>query len=556
MNMEYNDVVKKLNELIEKIKIAEEKADKEPEIKIEDENMDYTEQFLKTEEITKANANTPEKLKEDFDKTVEYSLKKFETEKSKLEKEIEDKLTNTEDYNSIYLVGELQTKVSTLTEQINNIKEISDKENEREELVGIKKEIIAEELSKLEVRKQELEKEIESKTDENDYMSQYMLGNLQAELHDINKQIAILKSGNFTKQQIDRAIVEIDKLKQEKSQLEDKINSIDENDVNGIYLSGEQHNQLDKVNAKLKRLSVFNADIEKRKEKEQTKKQQTKPTAKTEPTPVNPKAIISNLKIVYNRETNKYELTDDAIQYKQEFNLNQNYLKRKNAVELVEMIEAKRGKEFTLDIASMIDANLYNCLVEYDKIAGTNRAGEYIESLDGNGKSNLDVTYNLKGKRTLGIINNFRQNRMAKRSEDFIGAKVERNENAITKAIKDLFKRVRTKSLPVPEEQQTHDSTIKDINGQEIPSKDLDEKEAFSERIKVNQYSKPEIASYVNAYMARGEQTEAKDINAKDKAEYLQQLREEGLSENEITEISEKIEIQEGKNNQSKGMNR
>lgn len=556
MNMEYNDVVKKLNELIEKIKIAEEKADKEPEIKIEDENMDYTEQYLKTEEITKANANTPEKLKEEFDKTVEYSLKKFETEKSKLEKEIGDKLTNTEDYNSIYLVGELQTKVSTLTEQINNIKEISDKENEREELVGIKKEIIAEELSKLEVRKQELEKEIESKTDENDYMSQYMLGNLQAELHDINKQIAILKSGNFTKQQIDRAIVEIDKLKQEKSQLEDKINSIDENDVNGIYLSGEQHNQLDKVNAKLKRLSVFNADIEKRKEKEQTKKQQTKPTAKTEPTPVNPKAIISNLKIVYNRETNKYELTDDAIQYKQEFDLNKDLLKIKNISKIVLMAVEKRGQYFKSEISTMIDANLYNCLVEYDKVAGTNRAGEYIESLDGNGKSNLDVTYNLKGKRTLGIINNFRQNRMAKRSEDFIGAKVERNENAITKAIKALFKRVKTKSLPSPEQQPVHDNGIRDINEQEIPSKDINEKEAFSSRIKVNQYSKPEIASYVNAYMTRGEQTEEKDINATNKAEYLQQLREEGLSEREITEISEKIEMQEGKNNQSREMNR
>ena len=552
--MEYNDVVKKLNELIEKIKIAEEKADKEPEIKIEDENMDYTEQYLKTEEITKANANTPEKLKEEFDKTVEDSLKQFETEKSKLEKEIEDKISNTEDYNSIYLVGELQTKVSTLTEQINNIKEISDKENEREELVGIKKEIIAEELAKLEVRKQELEKEIESKTDENDYMGQYMLGNLQAELHDINKQIAILKSGNFTKQQIDRAIVEIDKLKQEKSQLENKINSIDENDVNGIYLSGEQHNQLDKVNAKLKRLSVFNADIEKRNDQEQAKKiEKPKPVEKPIEQPIN---ITSQLKVVYNRESNKYELVDEIRKYKQEFTLNQNLLKKKNIAELVDRIEDERGKEFTFEISNMIDANLYNCLLEYDKVAGTNRAGEYIESLDGNGKSNLDVTYNLKGKRTLGIINNFRQNRMAKRSEDFIGAKVERNENAITKAIKDLFKRVKTKSLLSPEQQPVHDNGIKDVNGQEIPSKDLDEKEAFSSRIKVNQYSNPEIASYVNAYMTRGEQTEEKDINATNKAEYLQQLREEGLSEREITEISEKIEMQEGKNNQSREMNR
>mgnify|MGYP005777166815 CR=1 FL=1 len=552
--MEYNDVVKKLNELIEKIKIAEEKADKEPEIKIEDENMDYTEQYLKTEEITKANANTPEKLKEEFDKTVEDSLKQFETEKSKLEKEIEDKISNTEDYNSIYLVGELQTKVSTLTEQINNIKEISDKENEREELVGIKKEIIAEELAKLEVRKQELEKEIESKTDENDYMGQYMLGNLQAELHDINKQIAILKSGNFTKQQIDRAIVEIDKLKQEKSQLENKINSIDENDVNGIYLSGEQHNQLDKVNAKLKRLSVFNADIEKRNDQEQAKKiEKPKPVEKPIEQPIN---ITSQLKVVYNRESNKYELVDEIRKYKQEFTLNQNLLKKKNIAELVDRIEDERGKEFTFEISNMIDANLYNCLLEYDKVAGTNRAGEYIESLDGNGKSNLDVTYNLKGKRTLGIINNFRQNRMAKRSEDFIGAKVERNENAITKAIKDLFKRVKTKSLLSPEQQPVHDNGIKDVNGQEIPSKDLDEKEAFSSRIKVNQYSNPEIASYVNAYMTRGEQTEEKDINATNKAEYLQQLREEGLSENEITEISEKIEMQESKSNQTQGMSR
>ena len=220
------------------------------------------------------------------------------------------------------------------------------------------------------------------------------------------------------------------------------------------------------------------------------------------------------------------------------------------------MAVEKRGQYFKSEISTMIDANLYNCLVEYDKVAGTNRAGEYIESLDGNGKSNLDVTYNLKGKRTLGIINNFRQNRMAKRSEDFIGAKVERNENAITKAIKDLFKRVKTKSLPSPEQQPVHDNGIRDINEQEIPSKDINEKEAFSSRIKVNQYSKPEIASYVNAYMTRGEQTEEKDINATNKAEYLQQLREEGLSEREITEISEKIEMQEGKNNQSREMNR
>ena len=56
--------------------------------------------------------------------------------------------------------------------------------------------------------------------------------------------------------------------------------------------------------------------------------------------------------------------------------------------------------------------------------------------------------------------------------------------------------------------------------------------------------------------MTRGEQTEEKDINATNKAEYLQQLREEGLSENEITEISEKIEMQESKSNQTQGMSR
>ena len=81
--MEYNEVVKKLNELIEKIKVADEQADKEPEVEIKDENMDYTEAYLQTEEITKANANTPEKLQEEFDKIVEEYIKQLEEEKSK-----------------------------------------------------------------------------------------------------------------------------------------------------------------------------------------------------------------------------------------------------------------------------------------------------------------------------------------------------------------------------------------------------------------------------------------------------------------------------------------
>lgn len=279
---------------------------------------------------------------------------------------------------------------------------------------------------------------------------------------------------------------------------------------------------------------------------------QPKPQQGTQNPIVNPN--LPGLKIVYDRANNTYVMTDESKSYDATYHFQSTYLKNKSKERVVEDIEKQRGKEFTVDIAQYIDCNLYYCLARYDRETGSNKATEYIESLEkGKQDIDLDVTYNLKGARRLNILDDFRQKRIATKSANAIGAKVEKDENKIVKAIKNLFKRVKTTSLPYPE-MQLEDG--KDIHGQEIPSKDLDEKEAFSSRIKVNQYSKPEIASYVNAYMTRGEQTEEKDINATNKAEYLQQLREEGLSEREITEISEKIEMQEGKNNQSREMNR
>lgn len=253
MNMEYNDVVKKLNDLIEKIKIAEDRNDEKLVTNLQEEDKDYTEQYLKTEEITKANSNTSEKLQEEFDRIVEDYLKQLEEEKSKLENELEEKLSNTEDYNSVYLVSELQTKITLTEDKIKNIKEISDKEKEREELSSIKKEIINEEIVKLEVRKQELEKEIENKTDENDYMAQYGLGNLQAELHGINRQLEVLKSGNFTKQQIDKAIIEIEKLNKEKTQLKANMPSLNSQDYNELYLLGEQQQIINRMEGRIKK---------------------------------------------------------------------------------------------------------------------------------------------------------------------------------------------------------------------------------------------------------------------------------------------------------------
>lgn len=291
--MEYDDIVKKLNELVKKIKNADKHEDIEPNIEIEDENMDYTEQFLLTEELTKSKNNDVEVLKEEFDKIIEDTLKKLEDEKRKVSKEIEYKLSNIEDYNEIYLLGNLQEKFNTIDSQINGINEIkgeldtpskksgekteiSNKEANKEQIEEIKRKIIDIEISKLRKRKEEIEEEIASNSDENDYMAQYMFGNLQAELHEIDKQISVLESGNFTKQLIDRAVTEISELKQEKSKLEAKINSIDENDLNGIYLSGEQQYRINEINERLKILSVFNEDTYSLKEEQDDEKKEHK----------------------------------------------------------------------------------------------------------------------------------------------------------------------------------------------------------------------------------------------------------------------------------------
>lgn len=291
--MEYDDIVKKLNELVKKIKNADKHEDIEPNIEIEDENMDYTEQFLLTEELTKSKNNDVEVLKEEFDKIIEDTLKKLEDEKRKVSKEIEYKLSNIEDYNEIYLLGNLQEMFNTIDSQINGINEIkgeldtpskksgekteiSNKEANKEQIEEIKRKIIDIEISKLRKRKEEIEEEIARNSDENDYMAQYMFGNLQAELHEIDKQISVLESGNFTKQLIDRAVTEISELKQEKSKLEAKINSIDENDLNGIYLSREQQYRINEINERLKILSVFNEDTYRLKEEQDDEKKEHK----------------------------------------------------------------------------------------------------------------------------------------------------------------------------------------------------------------------------------------------------------------------------------------
>ena len=653
MNMEYNDVVKKLNELIEKIKIAEnpENIQEEPRKITEEQEIDYMEQYLNPpEEIEEEEEKlTPEELKEEFDKTVESAIKNLEDEKSKLQQEIEDRLNSVDETQDMYLVSELQTKITTIDNQINNIRGISDSENKREtdlveqrkkeqeqleeqeKMTDIKREFIDEELDKLESRKQELEKKYNSQIFGNQYTEEYLQGETKTELDSVNSQIAILKMGEFTKNQINRAMQEIDKLNEEKHQLKANMPSIDAQDYNELYLLGEQQQKINKmeerinkINERLYKLSVFNPDIDKlreeqenkmweqyRKEQEneknrqideayadkekaereeerkilretrkeiihhdldlnaeelqktssqQPKQPQSQTPAQrsaTQPKPqqgtiVNPN--LPGLKIVYDRDNNTYVMTDESKSYDATYYFQSTYLKNKSKERVVEDIEKQRGKEFTVDIAQYIDCNLYYCLARYDRETGSNKATEYIESLEkGKQDIDLDVTYNLNGARRLNILDDFRQKRIAAKSEIAIGAKVEKAENKIVKAIKNLFKRAKTKFLPAPEKQPVHNSAIRDINGQEIPLKDIDEKEALSDRIKVHQYSKPEIASYVNAYMTRGEQTDNKDITAESREEYIKQL--EGLlPEDMVTEISMRIyELEsKGKNTEEK----
>ena len=286
INMEYNDAVKKLNELIEKIKIAEEQEnihENSDNIIEEKQDIDYMEQYLNPPKEIEEEEHTPEELKEEFDKTVESAIKNIEKKKSKLQQDIEDRLNDMDDTQDMYLVSELQTKITTIDHQINGIKEISDNENKREEelleqkkreqerleeqkkMGVIKQEFIQEELDKLESRKQELEQKNDSQTLGNQYTEEYLQGETKTELDSINSQIAILKMGKFTKNQINRAMQEIDKLNEEKHQLKANMPSLNAQDYNELYLLGEQQQiinrmeeRINEINERLYRLSVFN----------------------------------------------------------------------------------------------------------------------------------------------------------------------------------------------------------------------------------------------------------------------------------------------------------
>ena len=236
-------------------------------------------------------------------------------------------------------------------------------------------------------------------------------------------------------------------------------------------------------------------------------------------------------------------MTDESRAYNATYYFQSTYLKNKSKEMVLEDIGRIRGKEVMPCALGKIDCNLYYCLSRYDRETGSNKAIEYIESLEKEKQDiDLDVTYNLKGARRLNILDDFRQKKIALKSTNAIGAKIQKNK--IREVISNFFNRVKTTYLPYP---NMHLEDGKDIHGKEIPSRELEEKESLAESVKVYHFSKPEVAFYANEYLTRGEQTEKKDINAKDVSEYLQQLREKGLSEDMITEISMKIYDLEGK---------
>ena len=271
----------------------------------------------------------------------------------------------------------------------------------------------------------------------------------------------------------------------------------------------------------------------------------------------------NELKVIYNRETNTYEMIDKSKSYRGTYYSQNVYLKPKDIKKTISDLEKRLGRKFKNDIASVIDCNLFHCLARYDRETGSHKSVDYLKQLEDLGNAKLDITYNLKGKRSLSIINDLRQKRIAKKSEQNIGAKIEKNENIIVKTIKNMFNRLKTLALPDPNMQledgkdiNEKDINEKDINGKVIPSKEILEREAFSARIKVCNYTRPEISSYVNAYMTRDSQTEKRDITANNKEEYLKQLKEEGLDENSIKEIAQKITILENSSKIDKDLGR
>lgn len=281
------------------------------------------------------------------------------------------------------------------------------------------------------------------KTKENlSYTEQFML----TENQDFIKAYKIEKE---LQQIYDDVNVEIQKLKEEKEiitkSIEEKIEGMNYTDV---YLLSEEQSNISLIDRKLNKYNDIQNSIKNLKiEKNGLRKEINSTEKNIYSTKEEINSIINNdnnLKILYDRKENKYFIKDDLNNYNQEFRANTSLFKYKNRRDFVDELEKSYNREFKFAVDESIDVNLYNCLKEYDNIMGTNKADNYIKSLDSeNYKCDFEMTYNMKGKSKLGFLDNIRMNKIAKINEKYGIAQIEKD------SLKEKFKRSWKKVIAV-----------------------------------------------------------------------------------------------------------
>lgn len=421
-------------------KLLEKRNEYEKKLEAKALGKNYTEQFLLSSDKDLQELQKIEKEIDKIIKQVEERINLINSKKRIIEKQIED---NQEElnYTDQYLMGEKTSEINNYNKQLSilekikndiqlkeeDTKEVDKKETTQRETNRKNNENKTSYKSEFELKVEELMKKYE----QNEALIEEKMGNLN-----YTEQFLIGNQDNLISERIK---IE-NELKKILRYIEDKSNELEEKkeiiqkeltdnqeieNYTEQFLNGEKLNELQALTMKLQKMSKIKNDIEKKNikiaENERKSEEDIKGLQENED-------LDDKLQVIYQKTTNTYTIINSKSGFNEEFKLDKRYLSKKYRDEFVTNLEEEYGESFKYAIEKFIDINLYNCLKIYDERMGTNKANDYIQLLDGKDEdSNIDITYNLRGKRKIDILNNNRLNNIALQSEKYGIAKVEKN---------------------------------------------------------------------------------------------------------------------------------
>lgn len=488
--------------------------------------------------------------KERTQKTREKELEKAKQDITNKLKEKQEKIDNTlqEDFNK---KSEYETKIKQYEETQKRMEEQNKKQEER---TGKKIQYSEAAIQRMEEQRKEYE---QMKQEMQEAKKRYEEAEEQTRL--ITKAI-----NNVENNSLEDIIKEYKTQREEEIKKENEEKLIDEarKEAEAKVQSDEQARQ--KHLQDLKNKEEEPKKVEEAKKQAETKVQNDEQARIEHVERVNPGYKQNILKWQAQREEKKENSVSSvsfiAREMKYIIKLQNGEIIEKNAQEI-----DLKSHEYSEDIADMkgshkfCDRQLLDILAQIDKEKNTKSVDAYmktIQSVVDNEemlpKEAFDLSYDLKGISNADISKTGKKSikKLAKNASK-VGIAEYQKEDGL---FKRLFDRIRVKKLGMPskEKEQEDNSNAEtkdyDINGKELETKEISELEAFRQRL--HAYSAPDIAAYVNAYLTQNEKSNITQT----KTEYLEELRKDGVEEEKIQEISQKIDSHEIKKTEPKTM--